>query len=190
MEKSDLENVLSGLLASIDRENNERFEAVASNPAVQAALTKVRERDVDGFYFALLYPVQKAIDGLLASELPGNHKAQFLFRHGSFVEQHFKRLFDKHDGMFACADKARTVISSLLRFFLTGKEIAFNYDGEYTYHLPNRILRTHAQIVGFFDGLYSLYYGNPTQYLAEMQALEQDLTTSEQLGALKSSGAA
>lgn len=175
MEQKDLSNVINGLLGAIDDQNREAFKTLAETPAIVEALGKVRDGDVDGFFYSLLYPLENAIDGLLSSELPGNSKAQFLFSQGQFVERHFQKLFNKHEGSACCADKSRTIVRSLLRFLTTGKRIEFNYEAEYTYHLPKRIFRTHDDIVTFYDALQRLYYGHPDPYLAFMRQMDATL---------------
>jgi hypothetical protein len=178
MEQKDIANVINGLLGAIDDQNKETFRALSDTPAIQEALEKVRTSDAEGFFFALLYPLENAIDGLLSSELPGNSKAQFLFSQGQFVERHFEKLFEKHEGSACCADKSRTIVRSLLRFLTTGKRIEFNYEAEYTYHLPRRIFRTHEEIVTFYDALLRLYYGRSEPYLEAMRQLDVTLAAS------------
>jgi hypothetical protein len=177
MSASDsIKNVLTGLLASIEQHNHDRYAAITDDPTIREAGEHVRELDVSGFYFKLLYPLSSAIDGLLNNELPGNPKAQFLFKHGNFVENHLCALFEKYEGSACSADKARTVIRRLLRFFTANVEIVFDYTAEYTYHLPKTILTTHAEIVAFFEALHRLYYGNAASYLKIMRDMEARLS--------------
>jgi hypothetical protein len=178
MEQKDIANVLNGLLGAIDDENRKTFQALSDTPAIQDALQKVRAGDAEGFFFALLYPLENAIEGLLSTELPNNSKAQFLFSQGQFIERHFEKLFEQHEGSACCADKSRTIMSSLVRFFTTGKRIEFNYDAEYTYHLPRRLFRTHEEIVTFFDALQRLFYGRSAPYLEAMRRVDMTLAAN------------
>lgn len=60
---------------------------------------------------------------------------------------------------------------ALISFHKDGKPIQFNYDQEYTYHLPKRIFTAHDMIVEFATSLHSLFYGNPERYLSALQSV-------------------
>jgi len=65
---------------------------------------------------------------------------------------------------------------ALLRFYVTGEEIRFNYDQDFTYHLPGTVFTTHSNIVAFFVGVYCLYYGRPEAYLKAMADMLQQVS--------------
>lgn len=171
--EDSLSDVFTGLLAAIDERNRQRFEAAAANPTIQLAVEKVRAGDVKGFHYALIYPMSNLIEGLLASELPGNRKAQFLFTHGNMVTMHLRNLFEKYEGSACCMDKAGTVVRKLARFLTTGEEISFKTDGPYRFNLPTTILRTHKDILMFFDALETMSYGTPGPYLKALEAIAE-----------------
>ena len=174
MEPNDtIRDFLTDLIGSIDRQNLARAEAVMNIPQVQKAREQLDKGDFRGFYFALLYPLSNMVDGLLTMQFPHNSKAQFLFRNSSFVENHLKKLFETYEGLYACADKARTVMRELLRFFMTGEEICFHYEGTYTYHLPNRVLTSHGEIVRYFNAVERLFYGQYEDYLTVMNGMAE-----------------
>jgi hypothetical protein len=54
---------------------------------------------------------------------------------------------------------------ALMRFFTTGEPISFNYDQEYTFGLPKKVLKSHDSIVQYVNSLHHLYYGNSDHYL-------------------------
>jgi hypothetical protein len=162
---SDISNVLTAIFNSVEEENKASFELVASIPGVQRSLECVRKGDYRGFYFALMYPISKMVNGLLAKELPNSPDAQFLLNNSRFIENHFKRLIEKLEGSACCADKTRTIMKELLRFLTNGKEITFDYTQEYTYHLPVLLFNTHDEIVVFFKALRHLHFGYPDQYI-------------------------
>lgn len=64
---------------------------------------------------------------------------------------------------------------------MTGKKITFDYDAEYTYGYPKSVLKTHDEIINFYKGLKSLYYGKPTDYLNSMRdiAIRSDLEKND-----------
>lgn len=174
-----IQDVIQGLMSSIAQENREAFDGVAANPAIQAALAEVGKGDVRAFYFALLYPMQNMVDGLLEHALPGKFKAQFLFKQGRFVEQHYRNLFNRYEGPACCADKSKTVVRCLLRYLVGGEEIAFDYAAQYTYHLPNRIFTTHAEIVEFFEAVYALHCGQGNLYVALLQRIDRQFAEAD-----------
>jgi hypothetical protein len=166
-----IKNVLGGLITSLESESLESYEAVASVPIVQEATEKVRQGDLEGFYYSFICPLSVMVDGLLAQELPQSPEAQFLFKHSQFVERHFENLIKKYEGSACCADKSRTILESLLRFLKTGEEISFDYTQKYTYHLPELVFKTHGEIVEFFSALHQLYYGKTTPLLEATQRI-------------------
>lgn len=168
--QDDIKNVLEGLFSGIQESSKKSFASVADLPAMQAAATAVREGQAESFYYSLIYPLSKMVDGLLSSNLQ-SEDAKFLFKHSQFVERHYKRLFERFEGSACCADKSRTILRRLVKYFTTGEEIKFNYSGEVTYHLPVKIFKTHAQILQFYKALQHLYYGSPDTYLKAMSQL-------------------
>ena len=163
--KSALHDVLAGLMTGIEATSREKFKAVSTLPVMETALQNVQEGDFDGFYYSLIYPLSQMIDGLLSSVLPKSQEAQFLFKHYRFVECHFQELIRKTEGNTCCADKSHTVMLKLLAYFLTGETVAFDYGQKYTFHLPKNVFTSHEEIISFFKGLHSLYYGNPQNYI-------------------------
>lgn len=118
-------------------------------------------------------------DILFASELTGvveaviagvtkNPSAVFLVLHHEFVYAHVSKMIEDAEGHPCSADKASTIVGALYRHLMVGDAIAFNYEQQYTYHLPKKIFKTQTEIVGFFEGLQNLYYGNPDRYLNEI----------------------
>jgi len=160
----DLNNVVKGLLSSADAEALRLALPLAELDSVQRALEAIREGEPEDFHFHLIYPLSQAIDGLLASELV-SEEARFLVKHSRFVDSHFERLIRQFEGNACCADKSRTILRRLLTFYTTGLPIVFDYTQKFTFHLPKHIFAFHEDIVMFFEGLHSLYYGNPDKYL-------------------------
>ena len=163
--QSDISTVLTAIFNGVEEESKASFESVASIPSVKRAVVCVRNGNCTGFYFALMYPIRKMVNGLLAKELPNSPDAQFLLKNSRFIENHFKKLIEKLEGSACCADNTRTIMKELFRFLTTGKEITFDYTQEYTYHLPVLIFNTHDEIVVFFKALRHLHYGYPDQYI-------------------------
>lgn len=163
-----LRDVLGSLFAGIEDKNKEGYRRVAEMPEVQEAAASVRRGDLDAFFFSLVYPFENLINGLLAVEFPDSHEAQFLFKHSRFVENHFEQIIRKYEGSACCADKSGAILSYLLAFLRTGKEISFDYTQEYTFHLPKKVFTTHEEITTFFKALQRLHSGSPDSYIVAL----------------------
>ncbi|PKM47065.1 MAG: hypothetical protein CVV05_01360 [Gammaproteobacteria bacterium HGW-Gammaproteobacteria-1] len=168
--KDDIKAVLGGILGMSAREDEEAYHAVADNQVVQRAVDYAREGKYEEFGLLFVGQIERVIDGLLAS-VTNDAEAQFLIKHGCFVEEHFKRLIQRYEGMPCCADKSRTIMRSLIVFYLEGKPICFDYSQEYTYHLPKKIFKAQEEILGFAKGLHQLFYGNPDLYLEQLRSV-------------------
>lgn len=173
-QKESIKSVLSAILDGAEKEGQSLLDSVAEDPMVQAARQEAQDKNPDGFYFAIQYPINNLVDAIVKEAIPNNHKAQFLMTHSDFVGSHLDKIFGKLDGNFFAHDKTKTVIRALMRFFTEGTEITFNYEQEYTFGLPQRVLKTHESIMAFFDGLHHMYYGTPDPYLIAMQGILGD----------------
>lgn len=167
----DVKNVLDGILSSIDNENQFNYSLVESLPVMQDAVKNIKENNCEMFYLSLIYPINKVIDGLLSKEIPQSSEARFLFKNSRFVEDHFEYLIQKFEGHACCADKSSMIVGSLAKSLKTGTEIVFDYDQEYTYHLPKKIFKTHDEIMRFFKALQSLFYGKSDLYINEISEI-------------------
>lgn len=161
-----IESVLQAIFQNSQQEDQQLFQAcLDDNTQVAELIDLVKKGDYESVYYQFFYPLKKAGSGLLQIALPNNHKAHFIIEHQDYVDSHYEKLIVRREGVACSADKARTILSGLLRFFISERQIKFNYDGEYTYHLPKTIFTTHDEIIEFFEGIYGLYYGSPEKYL-------------------------
>lgn len=172
--KEEINKVMDGLLSFIEKENNEAIIDVINNPIVQTALSRAESGDIEDFYFSFLYPISNVIDGV-TQQVSSCRKTQFILKHSQFIERHFEGLIRQHEGFACCADKSRTIMNKLFLAYLNDEEIVFNYDAEYTYHLPKKIFKTHDDIIMFFEGVYSLYYGKPEKYLKSLSCVLSEI---------------
>lgn len=164
-------STLTAMLAGLKSDDSELFKAASADPMVMEAAQFARERNIDQFYFALQYPVENLVRGILEAEMPSNDDAQFLMMNSQFVEGHLKNLIKKYEGWSCSADKSGTMMRALLKFFLTGEHIVFDFSHEPTYHLPVKVLNTHESLVEFYRGLKYLHYGQPEHYLKALSKL-------------------
>lgn len=99
------------------------------------------------------------------------NKAVFLLNQYAFVDAHFTALIKQYEGWACSADKVRTITNRLLKHLVLGNPIEWNYNQEYTYHLPKEIFTNQEQVLEFFDSLYFFYYGRTEKFLTFMGKL-------------------
>lgn len=168
-DREALKGIFEAILSAGKKESNALYLSVSDHPDIQKAVAAAKEGDIEAFNYLLAGKFDDLVDGLLNVELVDSASIKFIFRQYDFVERSFKVLFERAEGMACCADKSRTVMRHLLRHFMTGKDIQLDYTQEYTYHLPEKIFRTHDEIIGFFDALHRLHFGNPDPYLKALK---------------------
>ena len=165
MNTEQIKDFITTLTEGIEKSNLEMYIKIIESHEIKEFSTP------EEFHVAVLYQWDKFIRGLLKQALNANKDVEFIYKNYRYIEMHLINLFQRYEGSFACADKTRTVINSLVEFYTIGNKIEFNYEGEYTYHLPRKILTTHEEIIGYFEGLRGVYYGYPQKYLEELQAI-------------------
>lgn len=159
--KEGLTNFLDTFSDSIDKENVELYKKLIKNaPMLNFSLDSYEE-----FFYAVLYPFDKFVEGLIRSEICNNDDIIFIYKNSNFIEHHFDMVIESREGGCCCADKSRTIIRSLIRHFRTDTEIVFDYGQEYTYQLPETVFTKHRDIVSFYEAIKALYYGNSIEYL-------------------------
>lgn len=164
-----LSSVIDGFMDQIRGDRAKNADLISSDE-IRKGLMYLREGDLDAFSALVCYPLDAAIEGLVDSVIPANanHRAAFFVINYDYFSHHFTKLITKYEGSACCADKSRTVLRGVLRYLVSGDRIVFNYDGEYTYHLPKKIFREHEQIMELFDALYFFYFGDSTKYISFM----------------------
>jgi hypothetical protein len=167
--------ILKGLASQHESETKTAYQTLSEDPALVTARNAAKSGNFGAFYHAVQYPVNNLLEGLLREELRDCHEVRFLFMQYRFLENHFKQVFVTYEGNGCSTDKARTLMRALLKFFSTGEEVHFNYSQEHTFHLPKRVLTTHASAIGFFNALVGLHFGTPTAYLQELLKLSATL---------------
>ncbi len=159
-----LKDLFGALMASGEKEAVEIAEKLFDAGIIwPERIEKIQS--VEEYYFALIYPYNKFLDGFVAIRFNGDRKARWLFTHHGYIENHFQKIIIQHEGSPCCADKSKTIVESIARFLLKGTEIVWDYGQEHTFHLPKKVFTTHASIIDFYDALVSLYYGNNEKYL-------------------------
>jgi hypothetical protein len=172
LEVAGLENVISALAGGIRREALDAAVNASDQMEVAEALDAVADGNADGFYMPLQYPFVQMLEGLAQMALPGSEAGQFLLTNSKFVETQFLAVIQRHEGSLCCFDKAGFLLNSLLDFFKSGKEIVFDTEQKYTFHLPKKVFTTQTEIVVFFDAVYCLYYGQTGPFVKILAAID------------------
>lgn len=170
LEHDAIANVLGAMLQSLDDETATLGAELALDPRLADALEAARNLRPSHFHLHLVYRQERMSDAVLsAADVP--HKARWLFKNYLFAKSHVQHVIEIREGSMCCVDKASTILSAWLHFELTGQRIAFDYDAQYTFHLPREVLCSHDEIVGFCEGLRMLHNGRPEQYLKSLRTL-------------------
>jgi len=159
----DITKFADSMLEMIGKENIELYKKVISTSRI-GEIKKARD-----FFYKFSYPWSRFIDGYVRSEVSKNSDVQFIYKNYDFIEVNFKYLFEKVNGNAYCADRARTMIDSLVTFFETGKKIEFDYNQEYIFQLPETIFKNHDHIVTYYEALKDLRCGRHEKYLEALK---------------------
>lgn len=180
MDTKSISNIFSSLLSSARDEAQVVVEETRQLPEIQRAIEALADRNPDRFYLALLYPLTQVVRGLVNEQVGRCQEAEFLLMQRDFVSSHIRKLIEQHEGWPCSADKVRTIMRAALSFYIDQKQIEFNYQGEYVFHLPTKILNDQASILGFVNGLKHLYYGDPEPYLQQLLRIKKRAAEAEQ----------
>jgi len=174
-----IKEALGIIFSTLSAEKRDGYLEVSENEGIIAAKACAEKGEYEDFYYALTYPITKVVDGLL-STVTESSEAKFILKHPRFVELHFEGFIEKYEGSACCSDKSTTIMRGLLDYYMSGVEISFNREQEYTYHLPSLIFIDHEEILMFFEGVYRLYYGNPEAYLKSLNKIINRITSKSQ----------
>lgn len=164
-----IKEVLDLMSDGIGKENVELYKKLIENNGIK------KIDDVDDFYIMMIYPYENFLKGLIQVEISKNNEVNFLLLHYNFVEYQFQKIIVDVEGSACSADKSRTIMRRLFNWLNKGEKIEFDYNGEYTYHLPKTVFNTHEEITEFYDGVKNIYYGHYQKYLTELKKVMSKL---------------
>lgn len=165
MKTSNIVQFLDALSLSVDDENIKLYKSIVEQSSIKSF------DNPEEFYFSVLYPFENYINSFLKLNISSNEDVVFIYQNYNFLDNHIEKLFIMYEGTPCSADKSRSTINNLIQFYLTGKNIDYDYTAEYTYHLPSKILKKHVDIIGFYTALKKLYYGDNKEYLKMLHAI-------------------
>lgn len=166
MEQLDIKGFLETFSDGIDDKNMALYKKL-----MEESMLEGKFHDYDTFYLSVIYPFNNFIDSFIRSEISNNHDVRFLMKQSQFVKCHFEKIINEIDGFGCCADKSRTIMKRLIKFYTDGTEIVFDYEDQYTFHLPKNVFTTHDEIVTFYTAIKRLYYGHTEDFLRFREGL-------------------
>lgn len=171
--EKDIQQAITGLFAGLTAAKHTKLDEMDTNlpESLITGLKACFDRfDFSMFNHTLLRPIEEMQEALIR-KFTTDEKVIFLIQNFQFLEEHFVYLIKAKEGFACSADKSSTIMRALARFLITGQEIKWNYDQEYTYGLPKEVFATHEEVIVYFDALHSFHWGNPEKYFTVMSAM-------------------
>lgn len=159
---------------SINKQHIKAYELVKEESDFVNAKVALEHRKVSTAHKAIFNARKDQVCGMIqSSDAVHKAKLEILFLNFDFFDAHFTQVFERFEGMACSCDKSRTCLSLITKYLVSNEPIKFNYEGEYTFHLPEFVLTTHEQVMFYFDALASLVYGKFDGYLTALQRLSE-----------------
>ena len=162
---SGLSALFGGIMGQIRRESDDAYKAIGEIPMVAAGAKALRLCDQSSFQMDLLYPIDKALSGMIEREAGSQDGLEFAFLHGDVVRRHLEKIFIAVEGSACNVDKSGEVLYRIIWFLKTGTRVEFNPEDEWTYSHPKKVFTTHDEIMEFFHALRDLHYGMPMKFI-------------------------
>ena len=170
-------SIFEGITAGVDAEADE-LASHFPDQLIEQVISSIRRNDYEIVEYLFNYKWELALEGLVAKATT-NSETKWLLIHARFVEKHFEQQIVLNEGNECCHDKSKTIVKNLIRFYETGQPISFNYEQEYTFHLPETIFTTHSSIINFYQGIKHLFYGKPTKYITCLADIQKQALASK-----------
>lgn len=176
--KDAISEVIGAMLNALEKDEQLALEKFAEHPGMQRVCASIEGRKPDHFHLFMMYPLESAIGAMVRSVFADKvadkndlSRVEFIFCHAEMIESHYEKLICQFDGWPCSADKSRTIIRALTRYFVEGKRIEFDRSDESAYWLPKNVFTTHDEIVELFHGIREFHYGNPSRYIKAFGAI-------------------
>lgn len=176
---SNLKQFFNALTDNQKQRRSDKFEQVKATPLVSNANHLLSAGRWEQFDWDLIDPLEDIATSIVEDKYEGKTESGqlvFLLTKQTFIRGHLSRLFQTFEGLACSADKERTVFNAIARWLINGDEIKFNYNGDYTFQLPKKILTTHEDVICYFVSIYNLYYGRSDLYLMELKKISNAVT--------------
>jgi len=165
MKKENIINFLNTFCDDIDKSNLDLYKKIIENSKIN------NFNNYEEFFYSVLYPFDNFIEAYLKMNVSNNEDVIFIIKNSNFIENNFSNLIINKEGSACSSDKSGTIMNKLINYYKTGEKITFDYDAEYTYHLPKTIFKTHEHIIMFYIGLKKLFYGDNKKYIEALKII-------------------
>lgn len=166
--EENLIKVFANIIASSEAMRNDKFKSVMETEVIKNLISQIIKKPTS-FEALLVGPMKDLTDVVLDQCFPHSPRVHFLLKEYDFIKRHIKNVFQEQEGISCCVDKTLSVMRALMGYYTKAKEIEFNYNAEYTFHLPKRVLKTQEDILEFFEAVYSLHYGRPEKFIQQIE---------------------
>lgn len=166
MENKDIATFLDSMIGNIEQSNIDMFKSILETNEIPNI------QNHEDFYYAVVYPFDKFLNAFIKTKIADNNDVVFIMKNLRYIGSNFAKIIVQKEGLSCNTDKSRTIVSSLLNWFKKNQEIDFDYNQEYTYHLPKIVFNRHNEIIEFYEALKALRYGNKEKYLEVIKKYE------------------
>lgn len=176
--KKTVAAVIEGLAGVLSKEADATIEPLMENKEIVNAITLIKEQRYEEFELFFVYPIQSCVESIVKRALDVESEScllVFLVAHRDFVVSHLEWLFSRYEGHAYSVDKSDTVYSAMIKQAMLGNsvDLNFSYEGQYTFHLPKKILKDPGEIAAFAKAVSELYYGNGEVYCNFVNKFEE-----------------
>ncbi len=159
---NELKNVFEAFIESFDDE-------YARKSADLGLDTRLKDMRSDEVGLRVMYEFERMVECAL------DVADTFLYTHRQFLEHHFDNIFCQFEGSVCSHDKTRYILDCIEDHIKTGVEIEHDLTKKYTYQIPKKIFQNHGEIIEFYKGLKSLYFGKLDRYVRALADLMENL---------------
>lgn len=170
----EMNEIIEGILDGFDQSNKDTYDKLIFKTVSDLRETGYDMKDPDVFNTILAFKQDNLME-LIVEELhepcknkENQHKANFVFTHYSFLENHIRKLIESRSGSCFVADISHSIIKKYLEWLISGKMDEIHIEIE-SFWVPKFGMYTDWFI--YCDALYELYYGLTEHYLVAYENL-------------------
>lgn len=166
LSKETLSNIISTLADSFEKEHVEKSLKFANSIPEESLNEMLYYYNIRKDNYLFNNALKQMNDGIIYKTLETiNPKIAFFVSNYGFIQNHYRNILETHEGSACIYDKTSTIMESIYEHLTEGSVIEFNYEGEYTFHLPKKIFRNNNEILEFYIAIEAMYYGRVEKYL-------------------------
>lgn len=168
---NDIEQVIHGMLAAADKENEALLAEVIDSPNVQMALKALQACELSTFDVLTRYQSEKLVSAMINRTNARHADAHELVKRYGFYEQHFSFWIKRIEGWACVTDKSRFLLRQMFQHFARDLPMKRVTGDDKAFWLTTRVFTNEKDVLAFYESLKRLYRGNPEDYLACLDQL-------------------